>query len=127
MASRKKSAELKELETPAVLAAFMLLLNLLLHRQVFVYVALVLLLTGLFIKPVARIISRVWLKFAELLGTFNSKVILTVVFFIVLTPFAFLFRLFTKNPLQLKNQSEAKSIYKVRNHLYSREDFEKMW
>jgi hypothetical protein len=127
MTFRKKTAELKELETLCVLAAFMLLLNLFLHRQTFVYTALALLLIGLFVKPVARIISRVWLGFAEVLGAFNSKVILTLVFFLFLTPIAFLFRLFTKNPLQLKNESGLKSMYKERNHLYSSKDFEKMW
>lgn len=127
MMSRKKPELLQQLETITVLAAFLLLLNTLLHRPVLVHAALALLLIGLFVKPVARIISRLWLAFSERLGAFNSKVILTLVFFLFLTPLALLFRLFAKNPLQLKNDSPTKSLYKERNHHYNRADFEKMW
>lgn len=123
----KKTARLQELETITVLSAFLLVFNLFFHKQALVNAALALLLIGLFVKPVARVISKVWLKFAELLGAFNSKVILTLVFFLFLTPLACLFRLFSKNPLQLKKPQETKSLYKERNHLYCREDFEKMW
>ena len=127
MTAKKKPEQLQQLETVTVLAAFLLVLNILLHRPVLVHAALTLLLIGLFARPVARIISRTWLKFAELLGAFNSKVILTLVFFLFLTPIAFLFRLFSKNPLQLKNDSDTKSLFKERNHTYNRADFEKTW
>ena len=127
MTTGKKPAQLQELETLTVLAAFLLLLNLFLHRQLFVSAALALLIIGLFIRPAARIISRVWLRLAELIGTFNSRVILALVFFLFLTPLAYLFRLFSKNPLQLKNSRDTESLYQERNHLYNRADFEKMW
>lgn len=127
MTARKKSVQLQELETIAVLAAFFLVLSLFLHGQAPVYVALALLLCGLFVRPAARLISRLWLSFAEHLGAFNSRVILTLVFFLVLTPLALLFRLFSKNPLQLKCARDTRSMYMERNHLYNRADFEKMW
>jgi hypothetical protein len=123
----KKTAQLQELETITVLSVFLLLLNLFLHKQAFIYAALALLLTGLFIKPAARNISRIWLNFAELLGAVNCKIILSLVFFLFLTPLAFLYRLFTKNPLQLKNTSETKSLYREREHRFNPADFEKMW
>lgn len=126
MATLKKTAQQQELETVTVLAAFFLVLNLLVQWDALVYIALALLLTGLFVKPAARQISRLWLKLAELLGAFNSKIILTLVFFLFLTPLAYLFRLFTKNPLQLKKTS-AESMYQERNHRYCAADFEKMW
>lgn len=126
MTTGKKPSHLQDLETIAVLAVFMLVLNLVLHQQVFICFALALLLTGLFVKPAAGVISKAWLKFAELLGAFNSKILLSLVFFLFLTPLALLFRLFTKNPLQIKNLQE-KSLYQERNHLYNRADFEKMW
>jgi len=127
MTSLKKTAQYQALETVTVLATFFLVLNLLSQQKWLVYASLALLLTGLFVKPVARLISRLWLKFAELLGAFNSKVILTLVFFLFLTPLAYLFRLFSKNPLQLKKTSAAKSLYQERNHRYCSTDFKKMW
>jgi energy-coupling factor transporter transmembrane protein EcfT len=123
-ASRKHPPEL---ETLGVLAAFFLILNVISHRQSFVYAALGLLLVALFVKPLARIISRAWMKFAEVLGAFNSRLILTLVFYLFLTPLAMLYRLFNKNPMNLKTGPEAVSLYVVRDHVYSGDDFDKMW
>ena len=126
MSSHKKPIRVKELETLGVLSLFFLVLNVMTHRPVFVYVALALLIIALFVKPLAVQISKGWLKFAEVIGTFNSKLILSLTFYLFLTPIAFLFRLFTKNPLMLKTEN-AVSFYTERNHSYSAADLEKMW
>jgi Saxitoxin biosynthesis operon protein SxtJ len=126
MSSHKKSIRVQELETLGVLALFFLVLNAITHRGAFVYVALVLLVIGLFVKPLAAQISKGWLKFAEVIGTFNSKLILSLTFYLFLTPIAFLFRIFTKNPLMLKTNN-ASSFYTERNHSYTAADLEKMW
>jgi len=126
MSPHKKQLRVQELETLGVLSAFFLILSIVLHRQVFAWLSLALLLTGLFIKPLAGIISKGWLKFAEVVGTFNSKLILSLTFYLFLTPIALLFRIFTKNPLMLKTENAA-SFYTERNHTYSGADLEKMW
>lgn len=127
MTARKNQQQFQELETLTVLAAFLLLLNLLLHQNALVVAALALLIIGLFVKPIASIISRSWLKLAEILGSFNSKILLSLVFILFLTPLAFLFRFFTRNPLQLKRDNNLRSLYLERKHRYIRKDFEKMW
>jgi len=121
--SRQHSSEL---ETLGVLSAFFLILNVVTHRPVFVHTALGLLLVALFVKPLARAVSRAWMRFAELLGTFNSRLILSLVFFLFLTPLALLYRLFNKNPLALK-AGQGGSLFVTRDHVYSKADFEKMW
>ena len=121
---RQNSAEL---ETLGVLSAFFLVLNVITHRQVFVYSALGLLMIALFVKPLAKVLSGAWMKFAEVLGTFNSKLILSVVFFLFLTPLALMYRLFNKNSLQLKRGSKTGTLFITRDHVYSKADFEKMW
>jgi hypothetical protein len=126
MSVTKSRQHSSELETLGVLSAFFLILNLVTHRPLFVYVALGLLLTALFVKPLAKALSRVWMKFAELLGSFNSKVILTLAFYLFLTPLALLYRIFNKNPLSLKPDQRA-SLFVTRDHVYSKADFEKMW
>jgi mannose/fructose/N-acetylgalactosamine-specific phosphotransferase system component IIC len=116
-----------DFETLGVLATFFLILNLITHRQLFVYVALALMLVALFVKPLARSISLAWLKFAEVIGTFNSKLILSLVFFLFLTPLALLYRIFNKNPLSIKPGLKSDSLFVIRDHVYSKADFEKMW
>jgi hypothetical protein len=127
MSLPKNRQHSSELETLGVLSAFFLLLNVVSHRQIYVYVALGLLVVALFIKPLAKIISRAWMKFAEILGTFNSKLVLSLVFFLFLTPLALLYRVFNKNPLNLKPGQKETSLFVARDHTYSKADFEKMW
>lgn len=127
MSVSKSRPHASELETLGVLSAFFLILNVITHRQVFVLAALGLLLVALFVKPLARFISRAWLRFAELLGTFNSRLILSLVFYLFLTPLALLYRVFNRNPLALKPGRESKTLFVSRDHTYSKADFEKMW
>lgn len=127
MSSHKHNPRVQQLETLGVLSAFFLILSIIAHRQAFVYVALALLAIALFVKPLAAAISRVWLKFAEVIGSFNSKVILSLVFYVFLTPLAFVYRMFTKDPLLLKSDRNSVSIFSERNHSYTPADLDKMW
>jgi hypothetical protein len=127
MSKTKSRQNSSDLETLGVLSLFFLILNVITHRQVFVYVALALLLVALFVKPLAKIISRAWMKFAEVLGAFNSTLILSLVFFLFLTPLALLYRKFNKKTLNLKPGQETESLFVTREHVYVKADFEKMW
>jgi hypothetical protein len=60
-----------------------------------------------------------------ILGNINGKILLSIVFFIFLTPIAFISKLFNKDGLQLKKTN--KSYYQDRNHQYSAKDFENTW
>jgi len=75
---------------------------------------------------VAEKITWVWLKFAEILGRINSTVLLSLIFFVFLTPLAFLMRIFKKtDSLKLKNTD--KTVYDERNHTYTAKDLENTW
>lgn len=68
----------------------------------------------------------VWEKFALALGWINTRIILSLVFFIFLTPFAVLARLFSKNSnLKLKNKENTTFV--ERNHTYTKKDLENIW
>jgi len=55
---------------------------------------------GLLAPTLLRVPNRIWWRFATVLGWINSRILLTVVFFAVLTPFGFLLRLFGRDPLR---------------------------
>lgn len=74
----------------------------------------------------ARWIEWSWLQVAKVLGWVNSRVLLTIVYFIFLFPIALLSRLFTKDPLQLKAKG-SESLYTSRDHLYSKKDLENIF
>lgn len=119
-------SRIQALETMAVLAAFFLALSLITGRPAYIWPALALLASGLILKPLAEIIARGWLKFSEIIGGFSNTVILTLLFVVVLTPMALLFRLFTKNPLAIIRDGSATSYFHERNHTFSAEDLDKM-
>lgn len=67
----------------------------------------------------------VWDKIALVLGWINTRIILSLVFFVFLFPVAMLTRLKMRNLLQLKKTTQ--SVYKTRNHTYTSEDLENTW
>jgi hypothetical protein len=53
--------------------------------------------------PAAALAVRAaWMRFAGLLGFVNSRIILTIVFFVLLTPIALIRRLLASDPLQTR-------------------------
>ncbi len=67
-----------------------------------------------------------WLKLGHILGTINSTILLSIVFFVILLPMALLARALGKSSFVLKPTS-GKSCYSERNHLYTDVDFENIW
>ena len=68
-----------------------------------------------------------WYKLAEGLGYVSSRVLLSFIFFIFLTPLALMYRLTRKKDvLQLQRKSGG-SYFTERNHLYVKKDLERMW
>lgn len=116
----------QSLETMAVLAAFFLILSVVTGRESFVWPALALLGTGLFLKPLAAKVTCCWLKASEIIGTVANRIILTLLFVVVLTPIALLYRLFTRNPLGIGRNSGSDSYFHQRNHDFTADDLKKM-
>jgi hypothetical protein len=92
----------------------------------FLYTAIIVGLLGSFIPIAGDWIVLGWHKLAQGLGWINSRILLSLIFFIFLTPIAFVYRLFAKNPLKLKRSSDA-TVFDERNHKYTAEDLENPW
>jgi len=70
-------------------------------------------------------IVLIWNKISLTLGWLMSRIVLTLVFFIFLTPIALLKKLVSsKDPLQIKKTS---STYVDRSITYSKKDLENIW
>jgi hypothetical protein len=74
----------------------------------------------------AKWIEWAWLKLALGLGWINSRILLSLIYFIFLLPVAWVSRLFTKDPLKLRARTSG-SLYHVRDHEYKKEDLENIW
>lgn len=89
------------------------------------YVALGLGLSSLIIKPLARLVHRLWTKLTHAVGFVMTHVLLSGVFFLILTPMAFLYRLFNKD--KLMNKKGKDSYFHVRDHAYEKKDLKNTW
>lgn len=75
----------------------------------------------------AEKIVWVWEKIALILGTINSKILLSVIFYVFLVPIALLSRLFKKKDELMLKKKPVGSYYKERNHNYVAEDLENVF
>lgn len=78
------------------------------------------------IPIVGEWIVKGWFKIAEILGAINGRILLSIVFFLILSPIAFLSRMGRKNPLSLKSENKE-SAFTERNHLYTPKDLDQVW
>jgi hypothetical protein len=112
-------------EAQLVIVVGLVALSYLFKIEILAKIALALGLIFVFVPYLANLITVGWFKLSEALGWFNSRVLLSVVFFIFLVPFAFLSRLFTKDVLGLKPSKDT--TFGTRNHLYTKKDLENIW
>ncbi len=78
------------------------------------------------IPMVGEWIVKGWFKLAVILGAINGRILLSIIFFIFLTPIAFFSRMGRKNPLSLKSEGKD-SAFTERNHLYTAKDLKNVW
>lgn len=111
-------------KTQLVIVTGLLVIAVIFDTEIPVYLALI---AGLlsFIPPVGDRMVWGWYKLAEGLGWFNSRVLLSLVYYLIVTPIALLFRLFGNDPLHLKDKNV--SMYNFREHTYTKKDLENPW
>lgn len=91
-----------------------------------IYACLAVGVSSILSKFIANKIHFLWWQLARLLNAIVPKVVLSVVFFLVLTPLAWLSKLFgNQSSIQLKDDSDSTFI--ERNKVFEKEDFEKPW
>lgn len=116
----------KSLETIIVLALASVLVFIIFDLKTFLYVGLGFLIIGIISKSATQLIHFLWMKFADILSYISSRIILSFVFYIILTPISLLYRISKKKALFSKAQS-ASSNFIERNHLYTKKDIENPW
>ncbi len=71
-------------------------------------------LSGLFAYPVLRPVYIAWMGLAAALGWINTRLLLGVFFYLVMTPFGCIMRLLGKDPLERKADRAARSYWVAR-------------
>ncbi len=113
-------------KTVLVITVGFLVLFLFSKQNAFLYVALSVGILGAMSSYLAEKIDWIWTKIGWVLSFIVPNVIMTIVFYLILTPIAFLSRVFGKSdPMDLKNLQS--SLFKEKEATFSKESFEKPW
>ena len=95
-------------------------------RQYWVAAAMTVGLLGLISSVTRNAVLWIWEKLALVLGWVNSRILLSLVFFIFLVPIGLLFRLFKGDTLSIR-RPPSDSLFVQRDHTYTHEDLEHPW
>ena len=120
-----KPGKNKILETSLVLTTGFLLVFWLTKTEFFLYLSFAFGFIGIFIQPLARLVTILWFKLADVLNYVFSRIILGAIFFLVLFPISLMYRRTNKDKLQLKNTGSTNWF--ERNKKYSGADLENTW
>ena len=88
-------------------------------------VAVILALTGVFSSYLSRKVEFLWFKLALVLGLIIPNIILGIIFYFFLFPISVISRIFSKNLLKLKNNSNS-TYYDV-DKSFSKNSFKNTW
>ena len=111
--------------TILVISMGFLTLHLAFSWQWAVVVSLIVGLIGIVSSYLSSKIEWAWMKFAQLLGYIVPNILLSIVFFLFLTPISILFRLFNKDVLMLSNEYD--SYFIDIDKKIDKKNFEKIW
>lgn len=72
-------------------------------------------------------LQKLWMALAAVLGFIMTRVILSILFYLMITPINFISRLFGKDFLNLKIEKEKKSYWNLREEEYKKSSTEKQY
>src|SRR5579863_9589432 len=113
-------------DTGMAMVLLLLLIFLKTRRNGLLYSAMALHVVNMIVPRIYAPLAVIWLGLSHLLGMVMSKVLLSILFFGLVTPIGLLRRLFGKDSLKLREfKGGRESVMLVRNHLFVSQDIEK--
>ncbi|MGW8287261.1 MAG: SxtJ family membrane protein [Desulfobulbales bacterium] len=93
--------------------------------EIFILAAISLLIIAMTYPPIFQPFARLWFSLSSVVGTVVSKIILTVLFFLVVLPIGIVRRLMGRDAMLIKRWKQGnESVFRVREHRYTGEDLE---
>ncbi len=90
-------------------------------------IAIVLAIIGAFVPQLAILFHRGWMTLAFALGYVNSRILLTLVYFLIFVPYGIISRLAGRDPLDLRGKSRTSYWHKRKMTRQSKERFERLF
>jgi len=110
-------------DTAMALTLICILIGYMGNHSVFMLIAALVLFAAM-LWPAAFVpAAKLWFGLSHLLGALMSRVVLTILFFVIVTPVGLIRRLAGADTMQMKHWKKGQaSVFKVRNHSYTPDD-----
>jgi len=113
-------------ETGVAMVLVFMILALIFKQDLFIFCAIGAHVFNMTAPQVYRPVAVIWLGLSRVIGKIVSKVILSIVFAVVVTPVGLWRRIFVKDSLKLKDfKAGYESVMHVRNHTFIGENIER--
>ena len=110
-------------DTGMAVVLILLIASLWLRNDVFTKLAIAALIVNMTFPILFHPIAILWFAFSNFLGAVVSRVLLTIIFFIIVTPIGLIRRLLRKDSLRLREfKKSQESVMVNRDIFYSKED-----
>jgi polyferredoxin len=115
-------------ETGMVMALIAIIIGLYSQRQSFQFLTIGILVINILVPSFFYPLALLWFGISKLLGSIVSKFLLGIVFYLVVTPFGLIQRLFRRDRLHIREfKKNSLSGFIVRNHIYDSSDLKNMF
>ena len=104
----------------------LMVLNLFLDNNNIFYLTLILSGLGVFSSNISLIIEKIWFKISFILSQIIPNILLSLLFFLILTPVALLSRLF-KSQTDFISKNNRNSMFKLQKKSFDKKSFERAW
>lgn len=123
---KRKITKDQSRDTGMAMALLLLIIFVARKREGWLIGAMALHVLNMIVPQIYRPIAVLWLGLSDLLGTVVSKILLSIVFFAIVTPMGTLRRLFGKDSLKLRAfKAGQDSAMLERNHIFVGADLER--
>ncbi len=110
-------------DTGMAMVLICLLIGYFFHVQQFIVISILLLLINMIWPNIYKPAAKLWLGLSNLLGTVMSKILLSILYFVIVTPVGLLRRLLGKDSLQIKKWKKGRaSVFRERSQKFKLED-----
>jgi predicted membrane protein len=114
----------KAIESVLALVLLSIILFLMLGHSWILTAGLILGLLGALSERAARLLHQGWSLLTQAIGFMMSRIVLSLVFFLFLTPIALLYRAFSPNAFYKRG---GDSYYKLREYVFRAKDLKNPW
>ena len=122
----KNEVNIKSRDTVLALILIFLALAHFTNERMYIYPAIISTLTGMIYPKIFWPLARVWFAFSTFLGTYVSKLLLSIVYIVMVVPVGWLRRSLGIDSMKKKKWREGNdSIFVIRDKTFDLKDLEK--